>query len=311
MQITGQKLVENSYRINSIGEAVGIIGGKSKPFSEASKMPCFSYSIPATFCKTGEKLRLMEGSVCKDCYACPSETEGRTGGWYDIDRVQEPMTKRLLAVLFNPRWTDAMIFLFQHYKFPIFRWHDSGDIQSVEHLTNICKIADAIPNTLYWLPTQEWDMVIDYWNQNGKVSLDELHPNLIIRLSARMKDGPAPIWLARKLGVQTSRVSTRGTDVDCPASQQGNSCGPCRKCWNQKIECVTYHFHNGNDNTMKSEFVLNIKKLIDGMLEEGIPKGTIDKIISKRFSLRKLNVRLIRANMLKDYKRKVNILSEL
>ena len=315
MQATEKTLIEKSYCVNSINEAKVIIGGNvlAKGFSETSKMPCLSYSLPATFCKTGEKLRMIEGSVCENCYACPNlnkSEKGLVSGWYDSDRVQGPMTKRLLAVLFNPRWTDAMILLLSHYKFPIFRWHDSGDIYDMEHFNKLCKIADSVPETLFWLPTQEWQIITDYWESHGRIPLKELHPNLIIRLSGRMKDGPAPTWLARKIGVATSRVSTKETDVDCPASKQGNSCGQCRKCWDYNVEVVTYHFHNGNDNVMKSEFIIDVKKMIDAMLSHGSTKREIDKTVSQKFSIQKLNVRLIRANLLKQYRRKLKVLEK-
>ena len=46
-------------------EALKIVGGLSKP----SKMPGWAYGIPAAECKTGEKLRDIEGSTCEGCYA--------------------------------------------------------------------------------------------------------------------------------------------------------------------------------------------------------------------------------------------------
>ena len=34
-----------------------------------SKMPGWSYGLPAKECKTGSKLRLVKGSTCYNCYA--------------------------------------------------------------------------------------------------------------------------------------------------------------------------------------------------------------------------------------------------
>ena len=45
--------------------ALANIGGLSNP----SKMPCYGYSIPAKYCKTGSKLAKVDGSVCNKCYA--------------------------------------------------------------------------------------------------------------------------------------------------------------------------------------------------------------------------------------------------
>ena len=47
-------------------EALKIIGGS---LSKPSKMPGWSIGLPAKECKTGGKLRNVEGSVCYDCYA--------------------------------------------------------------------------------------------------------------------------------------------------------------------------------------------------------------------------------------------------
>ena len=46
--------------------------------------------------------------------------------------------QRRLARLHDPRWVDAMVVLIDDA--PVFRWHDSGDIQSVQHLKNIFEV---------------------------------------------------------------------------------------------------------------------------------------------------------------------------
>jgi hypothetical protein len=43
-----------------------------------------------------------------------------------------------------------------------FRWHDSGDIQGLEHFAKIVEVARATPNTLHWLPTREAQTVASY-----------------------------------------------------------------------------------------------------------------------------------------------------
>ena len=42
-----------------------IVGGLSRP----SKMPCYSWGIPAQSCITGGKLAAIQGSICQQCYA--------------------------------------------------------------------------------------------------------------------------------------------------------------------------------------------------------------------------------------------------
>lgn len=197
--------------------------------SKTTKMPCFSYSIPASKCITGSKLRQVKGSTCSKCYA----SEGRRGGFYHMPHVKKVMNERLEAID-EPGWSQAMISLILNKEMKFFRWHDSGDLQSIKHLHDIFEIAWNTPNCLYWLPTREWGMVKKYIKDFGM----EKPSNLIIRLSAHMVDGPAPEELAKELGVNVSRVSNN--EYNCPANEQDHKCLDCRKCWDANTFSVTY-----------------------------------------------------------------------
>ena len=222
----------NVNGIDSVREANAITGGG---LSTATKMPCPTYSLPAMECKTGSKLAKIEGTTCSKCYALRTY-----GGWYTKSRVLEPMYRRLYS-LNNPQWTNAMIFLMKHFRLAFFRWHDSGDIQNLKHLDNICKIATAVPDCKFWLPTTEHEMIKKYWNLQGRIPLKELYPNLCIRLSAIDIDQPPPIELARELGVTVSNTSIN--NPTCPAHEQYNYCRSCRHCWDNNEEQVTYLLH--------------------------------------------------------------------
>ena len=102
-------------------EAWDLIGGLSKP----SKMPGWAIGIPAKECKTGAKLVKTPGSVCEGCYALK--------GCYVFPVVQAAQYKRLAAID-NPLWVAAMALLINSKKSKVFRWHDSGDVQTEEHL---------------------------------------------------------------------------------------------------------------------------------------------------------------------------------
>lgn len=78
-----------------INEAIEIIGGLSSP----SKMPCFSYSIPAQKCITGMKLRQVAGSICSKCYALK--------GMYGFPVVKNALQRRFES-LNHPQWVEAM-----------------------------------------------------------------------------------------------------------------------------------------------------------------------------------------------------------
>ena len=118
-------------------EAKKITGGLSSP----SKMPGYAYNLPAWKCVTGVKLQAVEGSVCSGCYAMK--------GRYRFQNVKDAMQRRLDR-LHHPRWVDAMVTLIDQQ--PVFRWHDSGDLQSVQHLKNIFEVCNRTPGTMHWLP---------------------------------------------------------------------------------------------------------------------------------------------------------------
>ena len=211
---------------NSIKEAWTEVGGLSKP----SKMPSYGYSLSAFKCKVGSKLRLVENSTCADCYALK--------GRYVFPNVQEALDRRMDKLLNNPKWVEAMVFLLLHYctKSKVFRWHDSGDIQSIDHLQKIVEIAERTSDIQHWLPTREVGIVKQYLKEFG-----EFPNNLVVRISATMING-----LPHKFHRHTSTVST-AKDFDlgwtCPASKQGNKCGTCRACWDSNVENITYPLH--------------------------------------------------------------------
>ena len=195
-------------------EARKITGGLSKP----SKMPGPAYNLPAWACKTGAKLRKVKGSPCYGCYAFK--------GRYNFSNVQQALQRRLEA-LESPLWVEAMVTLIKGQEF--FRWHDSGDIQSEQHLKNIFEVCKLTPDTKHWLPTQEREYLKDP---------EAVPANLIIRLSGSKIDGPAP-----KAWPWTSSVVTSSEARTCPAPEQGNECGSCRACWDKSTPNVAYGKH--------------------------------------------------------------------
>ena len=195
-------------------EARKITGGLSKP----SKMPGPAYNLPAWACKTGAKLRKVKGSPCYGCYAFK--------GRYNFSNVQLALKRRLEA-LESPLWVEAMVTLIKGQEF--FRWHDSGDIQSEQHLKNIFEVCKLTPETKHWLPTQEREYLKDP---------EAVPANLIIRLSGSKIDGPSP-----KAWPWTSSVVTSSKARTCPAPEQGNECGSCRACWDKSTPNVAYGKH--------------------------------------------------------------------
>lgn len=204
------------------------IGGLSQP----SKMPCFGYSIPAEKCATGSKLRPVEGSTCNSCYAFK--------GRYPMANVQAAMWRRWDSLQVDlDLWTDSFIWILQGLASrgeKYFRWHDSGDIQSIEHLQAIVWIARAVPEIQFWIPTREFRFVHAFTVLQGR----ELPSNLTIRISAPMvgQSFQSPIS-----GTVASTVGASEIGAQCPAYNQGGECRDCRACWDQSIPVVNYPLH--------------------------------------------------------------------
>ena len=195
-------------------EAWNIVGGLSKP----GKMPGWAYGLPAKECKTGSKLRQVKDSVCYNCYALK--------GCYVFKVVQDAQYRRLKAIK-HPQWVTAMVHLINSKKPDVFRWHDSGDVQDLDHLNKIFSVCKLTPGKRHWMPTRE------AWIKDH---LDRCPSNLVIRFSAPMVDQAAPAsW------PNTSTVVT--AQATCPAPHQGNQCKDCRNCWNSEIKNISYGQH--------------------------------------------------------------------
>lgn len=206
--------------IASIAEADKITGGLGKP----SKMPGYAYGIPAKECRVGSKLVKIKGSVCSGCYALK--------GRYAFKNVQDAEYRRYYS-LTHPQWVEAMTYLLTKRRADYFRWHDSGDLQDMAHLNQIVDVAVRCPGTKFWLPTRE-NALVSRWLRYNPTGFP---PNLVVRVSGTLIDGPAP-----KNFANTSTVTTRG-DQTCPAYNQGGKCGPCRACWNPGVGNISYPKH--------------------------------------------------------------------
>ena len=189
-------------------EAWALVGGLSKP----SKMPGWAIGIPAAECKTGNKLKLIPDSVCSGCYV--------------FAVVQAAQYKRLKAIA-HPQWVEAMATLINSKKPDVFRWHDSGDVQDVDHLEKIFEVCKLTPTKRHWMPTRE------AWIKDHMVNAPA---NLVVRFSSPMIDqGPVKSW------ANTSTVSTKSRT--CPAPDNNNECGSCRACWDPLVKNIEYGKH--------------------------------------------------------------------
>ena len=198
--------------------------------TQTSKMPCKSYSLPTEACQTGYKMAQIKGSICSSCYA--------DKGFYSMyAKTIKPAQFARLDSLTNPHWVDGMVALIGSDSF--FRWHDSGDLQGVDHLELIARVAQLTPQTRHWLPTREFAMVKQYIAKHGA-----LPENLIVRLSAMYPDQPVKVPLSLQ-GVANIAISNLHTGqpmgTACNAPNQNGACSDCRLCWTG--ETVSYALH--------------------------------------------------------------------
>jgi hypothetical protein len=241
----------------TIKGALHEIGGLSNP----SKMPSYSYGLPADDCKLGSLLRKQKGSTCSDCYAMK--------GMYRFPNVLAAMRRRAIRVrsaLASAESRAAFVGAFEHIlsarlrrqytrgkgsnDAEYFRWHDSGDLMNVEHLELIASICMKQPGVQHWLPTREVGMV------QGFVNWNIIPANLNIRLSAPRVD-EANSGLAARLARRFGRITLSevhrnvlGASASkskvltvCAAQYNEGECGECRACWAPKHEIVTYPLH--------------------------------------------------------------------
>jgi len=157
-------------------EARAAMGGG---FSTPGKMLNQTYSLPTHMCKVGGRLREVPGSVCYNCYAHP---KGNIGFTYGANNVQRHLLRNYAALKRDPSlWASALAHKIPSVApqpFGDFRWHDSGDVDSPEHLAYMIAIAEKNPDIFNWIPTREWGSVRRVMGARGS-----LPPNLALRLS--------------------------------------------------------------------------------------------------------------------------------
>ena len=198
--------------------------------SNTTKMPSKSFNLSALDCSIGSKLVNIENSVCNGCYAL----KGNYLRYKLTDKLR-PKTEKIK----NPQWIEAMTYLIKNQGNQkdknYFRWHDSGDLQSIDHLKKIVEVCKKTPDILHWLPTREYKIVNSYM-----INFGQLPKNLVIRLSSHIIDQKPP-----KTNLNTSSVhkNKKFFGVECQSYKNNNECGDCRLCWNSSIKNISYKYH--------------------------------------------------------------------
>lgn len=219
-------------------QANSIIGGLTR----TTKMPCYSYSIPAQYCRKGSRYRLDPCSVCHVCYAF----ERGNYTWPTVKNAQQRRYGILLNILTSEvnslqeeMFIDAFKVLLKKERW--FRWHDSGDVINGRHLDLIFKICEETPYVSHRLPTKEDDTLVNILSLGRSVP-----KNVNIQTSS-------PFLNEKMERIRTFQIATaysgcndayESGDFTCPATiPHGDStCGDCRKCWDNLVD-IAYIQH--------------------------------------------------------------------
>jgi len=205
---------------------------KSKPkFSDTSKMPCKSWSLPAIETCPGSVEK--DGKLvpaCQKCYA--------NKGFYKMTPAKN-LRAHNLADWKRAGWVEAMVQEIQKKKF--FRWFDSGDIYEPLLAKKIFMICYYTPTVMHWLPTRSFkipEIALEL------TDLEEMLQNVVVRKSSDSVTGETIE------GKNTSTILQSAKDfkpekgsVLCRAFERSGKCGKCRACWNPKVEIVYYVEH--------------------------------------------------------------------
>jgi len=250
-------LVQN--KIHTLKEANVIAGTLSK----TSKMPCRSYGITAEACQTGSAMKilnkqklnitckhdievaLIDGKLIPTCALCYCDDKGN----YKYPSVKSALNLRLQSIDY-PLWTEALVYMINNEQkkgYDYFRWHDSGDIQSLDHLEHIIVACICTPLVSHWLPTLEAGTHIAQFVQKYG-SIDKIR-NLVVRASTPFINArPMPnknsgvrasVVIADDRTLRQEMVEFMNNNI-CPAKLGDGTCGTCRKCWDKDILVIGY-----------------------------------------------------------------------
>ena len=232
--------------------------------SAPSKMPCFSFGLPAR-----KSCPRANGTICngtgkgkKDgCYAFER-------GFYGMSNVKASQqarfdwTRRMLQTDAGlNEWVTYMVDAIKRAthgrREKLFRIHDSGDFFSARYAYAWYLVCQQLPFIAFWAPFRGWQQPTCGNTASGlnpfKVMteadglLSQLLalaalPNVTLRPSALNFGDDAPKVKGFHAGSTASESTVDGC-YPCPAKQQDNNCGSCRVCWHAKSTAVMYAKH--------------------------------------------------------------------
>jgi hypothetical protein len=266
--MTIAEAVQTLKAAGAFGRGIPLIPGTNIALlTKPSKMPGYSWSLPAGNARNGQPLGTCPGavvgpgSICGSCYAnAASEvthkdgTTARRGGSYGYPVVVAAQAARrewLMGALMTKEgrgeWVAVMAAAVvwatrtgrgqgKGRRQPFFRWHDSGDTFSPAYAAMITDVCAMTTDVRHWLPTRSWHSTPRILRQ--LVVLNAL-PNVAVRPSALYFHEDPPVIPGLSAGTGAS-----GAGFSCPSSRQRGRCDDCRRCWDKDPgAAVVYKVH--------------------------------------------------------------------
>ena len=198
--------------------------------SNASKMPCKSWSLPAIVsCPGAHNKGHFRVPACAGCYA--------TRGRYKFGKVKD-VREHNMEDWKRSGWVDAMVKAIGKAKW--FRWFDSGDVCSADLAKKIYEVIRQTPNCEHWLPTRSYKIpaIRDILNWVAVL------PNVTVRLSSDSVTGERISGKYTSTIIQSAEdfIPSKGYAL-CRAFERKGKCGSCRACWSKDIHTIAYIAH--------------------------------------------------------------------
>jgi len=200
--------------------------------SNASKMPCKSWSLPAwESCPSAKKSDGKPVDACNYCYAL-------TGAY----RFPATVASRAhnMEDWKCDDWVSAMVKVIGKAKY--FRWFDSGDCYDTKLAYKIYTVMGLTPNCSHWLPTR---MYKDSKFADVFRRMNELE-NTVVRYSSDSINGA--IVMSNSAPTSTIIQSadefkpSKGESL-CRAFTRKGKCASCRACWSKSVKVIKYALH--------------------------------------------------------------------
>ena len=234
--------------------------------STPSKMPCFSFNIPALkFCPAAKIVlnlakkakEAMDKIICSSCYACkgfymmPNVAEAlKNKGDFIVKSIRKDngdsfvaeMVKQIRLKYYKPNGEKKKL---KNCDTDLFRVHDAGDLFSGAYINCWIRICEALPDIRFWFPTREYARV----DQMPYLQQLALLQNVCLKPSALRLDEKAPQIKGLDAGTAVYTSEEKALEDNhyiCPATIHAHRMG--KKEWRKvdKKERATLSSCAGN-----------------------------------------------------------------